>query len=211
MLYLAPEHPNQLLAVMQSATLQSRVDTLGHRISIAAARLKDTGFRFDRPEDVFPGPDRRTQTIIERIESAAGPLPQALKLFWLRVGSVDFSGHHPKWRGCEFLDQLVVFPPSVALAELEEFLSDREERMRANFPYSVPIAPDIFHKADVSGGPPYSLAVPATAEDPPVLDAMPAVSFLEHIEHALRYAGFPGLADCAQHTWPLADLVPQDA
>ena len=195
---------------MPGVTLQSRVETLGRRIAIARGRLSQRGFRFDHPEEVFPGPEHDSQGAIDQIESAAGVLPQALKLFWLRVGSVNFSGQHPKWSGCDYLDQLVVFPPSVALAELEEFLADREERMRANFPYSVPIAPDIFHKTDVSGGPPYSLAVPATAEDPPLLDALPALSFLGHVERALQYAGFPGLADCAQHTWPLTDLVGDD-
>jgi hypothetical protein len=192
---------------MQSVSLQLRVDTIGYRISLLAARLEQLGFRFERPGGVFPGPERHALSAIERIESAVGSLPQSLKLFWLRVGSVEFSGHHPQWQGCEYLDQLIVFPPSAAVQELEEFLSDREERRRSNDPYSVPIAPDIFHKADVSGGSPYSIAVPATGEDPPLLNAAPAASFLEHIERALRYGGFPGLADCAHHTWPLAELV----
>jgi hypothetical protein len=192
---------------MPSVTLQSRVEELGHRLSNTSARLGQLGFRFARPDEVLPGRERDTQTAIDRIESVAGSLPEALKLFWRHVGSVDFSGEHPKWRGCEYLDQLVVFPPSVALEDLEEYLADREERDRVGFPYSVPIAPDIFHKADVSGGPPYSIAVPATADDPPLLNAVPSVSFLEHIERALRYAGFPGLANCAQHTWPLTQLI----
>jgi hypothetical protein len=192
---------------MHSESLQSRVDALGHHICLIAARLEQLGFRFERPREVFPGPEPDAQGAIERIEAAVGSLPQSLKQFWLRVGSVDFSGHHPKWQGCEYRDQLIVFPPSTALKELQEFLSDQEERLRANDPYCVPIAPDIFHKADVSGGPPYGLAVPATEEDPPLVNALPPVSFLEHVERALRYGGFPGLADCAQHTWPLADLV----
>ena len=191
---------------MPGVILHSRVEALGRRISSVADRLAQLGFTFDRPEEAFPGPDPHAQKAIDQIESAIGPLPNALKLFWLRVGSVDFSGRHPKWRGCNYLDQLVVFPPSVALEELEQFLSDREDRLRANVFYSVPIAPDIFHKADVSGGPPYSLAVPATAEDPPLLDAEPTASFLGHIERALQYGGFPGLAKCASHTWPLEAL-----
>lgn len=192
---------------MPSVTLQSRVEELGQRLSVTAARLAQLGFRFARPDEVLPGREPNARTAIDRIESAVGSLPEALKLFWLCVGSVDFSGEHPERRGCEYLDQLMVFPPSVALEELEEYLADREERDRVGFPYSVPIAPDIFHKADVSGGPPYSIAVPAVAEDPPLLNAVPSASFLEHIERSLRYAGFPGLADCAQHTWPLTQLV----
>ena len=195
---------------MPSVTLELRVEELGHRLSIVTARLEKFGFRFDRPDEVLPGPERDTQPVIDRIESAAGPLPQALRLFWLRVGSVNLSGHHPLWRGCEYLDQLVVFPPSVALNELKEYLANREERDRVDVRYSVPIAPDVFHKADVSGGPPYSIAVPATVDDPPLLNAVPSASFLEHIERAIRYSGFPGLADCAQHTWPITQLVGDD-
>jgi hypothetical protein len=195
---------------MPSDNLSSQVEALGRRISLIAARLAKLGFRFDHPEEVVPGPERGAQGAIDRIETAVGSVPRALKLFWLRVGSVNFSGHHPSWRGCEYLDQLVVFPPSVALEELEQFLSDREERERADFPYSVPIAPDIFHKADVSGGPPYSLAVPATADDPPVLNAVPPATFLGHVERALAYGGFPGLAACTTHTWPTSELVRDD-
>jgi len=206
----AARRSTRALSVMSSVALQLRIEELGHRLSIITARLARFGFRFDRPNEVLPGPERDTQTAIDRIESAAGSLPQALKLFWLRVGSVDLSGHHPLWRGCEYLDQLVVFPPSVALEELEEYLADREERDGAEFPYSVPVAPDIFHKADVSGGPPYAIAVPAVADDPPLLNAVPLVSFLAHIERAVRYSGFPGLADCAQHTWPITQLVDDD-
>ena len=58
--------------------------------------------------------------------------------------------------------------------------------MQSEVPYFVPVAPDIFHKADVSGGSLYALAVPATEEDPPLLNAMPSASFLEHVERALR-------------------------
>lgn len=195
---------------MPSVTLESRVEELGRGISIAKTRLSRFEFRFDRPNEVLPGPEPDAQTSIDRIEEEAGSLPKALKLFWLRIGSVDFSGHHPQWGGCEYLDQLVVFPPSVALDELEQYLADREERDRVDYPYSVPVAPDVFHKADVSGGPPYSLAVPATEDDPLLLNAVPPVSFLGHVARALRYSGFPGLADCAQHTWPIHDLVRDD-
>jgi hypothetical protein len=195
---------------MPDNILRTRIETIGHRISVARLRLLSCGFCFDRPEEVMPGPDPNAQSVINQIESVAGTLPQALKLFWLRVGSVDFSGRHPEWHGCEYLDQLMVFSADLALEELNECVLDREERTRANVSFSVPISPDIFHKANVSGGPPYALAVPAITEDPPLLHAVPTVSFLAHIERALRYGGFPGLAECPEHTWPLSDLVRDD-
>jgi hypothetical protein len=157
-------------------------------------------------DEVFPGPDAQAPEAIRRIEESVGTLPLALKLFWLGVGSVNLSGRHPDWNGCEYLNQLIIFPPTYALYELDEFLSDQDERIRHGIPYSVPVAPDVYHKANVSGGLPYSLAVPATTDDPPLNNASPALSFLKHIEHALEHGGFPGLAACPQHNWPVSAL-----
>jgi hypothetical protein len=150
------------------------------------------------------------QGAILRIEGSVGRLPQALKLFWLEVGSVDLTGSHPEWDECEYLDQLIVFPPSVALEELDEFMADRGNRLKADYPYAVPIAPDIYHKANVSGGMPYTIAVPAETDDPFVDNARPVHTFLGHIECALEHAGYPGLAKCPNHTWPVEILRPDD-
>ena len=100
----------------------------------------------------------------------------------------------------------MVFPPACALEELAEYLSDKAERDKCNAPYVIPIAPDYFHKANVSGGSPYAIALPAVADDPPMLNTPVAETFLQHIESALGFGGFPGLADCDDHTWPIEHL-----
>jgi len=186
--------------------VQARIDALGRRISELVARLHESGYAFDRLDVVFPGPDPAAPEAIHNIESSIGELPLALKLFWLRVGSVDLSGSHPDWQASGYLDQLVVFPSSYALYELQEYLDDQEERDRYSQPYVVPIAPDFFHKANVSGGPPYSVSVPAVADDPPLNGTPSPETFLQHVENALRFGGFPGLEQCPGHTWPLAKL-----
>lgn len=191
--------------------MQAYVDDLGRRISALVSTLTGLGYQFDRPDDVFPGPEPDAPEAIHRLERAVGPLPLALKLFWLRIGSVDLSGHHPEWQEPGYLDQLVIFPLSYALEELDEYLSDKEERDLYSYPYTVPIAPDYFHKANVSGGMSYSIAVPAVAEDPPLLHTSEAETFLEHISKALKFGGFPGLADCPGHSWPLSSLTQSDA
>ena len=195
---------------MEHTAVQARIHRIGRRLESLVARLKSHGFEFDRPNDVLPGPESNAPSAISRIEREIGEVPGALKQFWLRVGSVDLSGTHPEWHGCEYLDQLIVFPPSVAINELEEFMADREERLKANWPYAVIIAPDIYHKADVSGGLPYSITVPAESDDPAVHNATPIRTFLEHIEFALDYSGFPGLANCPDHSWPVEILRPPD-
>src|SRR5437762_11826246 len=148
--------------------LEDRILARGRAIERVVVRLHSLGFQFVEPEAVFPGPEPRTEEAIERIEREVGPLPLAIKLFWRRVGSVNFMGAHPDWEGCEYPDPLVVYPPSQAIYELEEFLGDREERMRFGVPYRVPIAPDSYHKENVSGGMFYNLSVPAVADDAPL-------------------------------------------
>jgi len=191
--------------------MESHIDGLGQRLSALVCRLRSLGYHFDRPDEVFPGPDPDAPGAIQRIEKVAGQLPLALKLFWLRVGSVDLSGHHPEWQETGYLDQLVILPPTYALFELDEYLTDKEARDHDNDPYTLPIAPDYFHQANVSGGLPYSIAVPAAADDPPLLHTPSTETFLEHISNALQFGGFPGLEDCPGHSWPLAKLRQSDA
>jgi len=158
---------------------------------------------------VLPGPELDAAKAIEHIESEVGPLPLSLKLFWLRVGSVNFCGEHPEWQlgSNDYPDPVFVAPPSVAVEELEEFLSDKEERLRCNFPYVVPVAPDFHHKANVSGGTSYNISVPAIGDDPPLNDEWHKTTFLNYLEIAVKWAGFPGLERCQRHNWPIAQLV----
>lgn len=191
--------------------MTNRIDAIGHAITQLISRLTDQGFIFDRPDEVLPGVEPGTDEAIERIESEIGIIPLATKLFWQRVGSVDLSGSHPNWEGCEYPDPLIVFPPSSAVYELDDFLADREERLSIGFPYLVPVAPDFYHKANVSGGMWYNVAVPAVADDPPLNDEWHNVTFLAYLEIALRFGGFPGLSRCSSHTWPIEMLANEPA
>jgi hypothetical protein len=187
--------------------LPDRILSAGRGIERVAERLEDLGYQFDDPAAVFPGPEPGVDAAIERIEREVGALPLAIKLFWRSVGSVNFMGEHLDWEGCEYPDPLVVYPPSVAVLELDEFLADREERLRCNYPYLIPVAPDEYHKENVSGGMYYNLTVPAVADDPPLNDERHRTTFAAYLELALRWGGFPGLDRCKQHNWPLADLT----
>jgi hypothetical protein len=100
-----------------------------------------------------------------------------------------------------------VYPPSVAIFELDEFLGDREERTRCEFPYLVPIAPDDVHKDNVSGGMWYNLSVPAIADDPPLNDERHRTTFVSYLELAVRWGGFPGLDRCPEHSWPVREIL----
>jgi hypothetical protein len=192
---------------MQNMTIESRIDAAKVAIHSLVNWLKERRFQFDRPDAVLSGAEHHTGASIARIEREVGIVPLALKLFWLRIGSVDLCGSHPEWQGCEYPDPLVVYPPSVAIDELDHFLSDRAGRVQCDLPYLIPIAPDLKHKGDVSGGMWYNVSVPAVADDPPLNDEWHRTTFLGYLELAIQWAGFPGLARCARHSWPLADLT----
>lgn len=195
-------------------SLEARIIRVGEQIAEIAQRLPALGYEFQDPSAVFPGPEPDVEEAIARIEREIGPLPLSLKAFWRLVGSVDFTARHEvfaaceyPWDGCEYPDPLVVYPPSAAIAELDEFLDDREERMRCDLPYLVPIAPDDLHKDNVSGAMWYNLSVPAVADDPPLNDERHQTTFVSYLELAVRWGGFPGLDRCPEHHWPLSEIV----
>ena len=186
---------------------EARILNVGKQIATITDRLPALGYRFEEPPAAFPGPERDTETAIARIEHEAGTLPLAIKTFWRLVGSVNFIGCHDDWDGCEYPDPLVVYPPSQAVFALDEFLADRDERLRYGSPYRVPVAPDDYHKENVSGGMWYNLTVPAVADDPPLNDERHRVTFISYLDLAVRWGGFPGLDRCPDHGWPLDQIL----
>jgi hypothetical protein len=188
-------------------SLETRINLIGESLRDLIPRLTEHGYEFERAEEVLPGPEVDTEDAIARIEKEVGLLPEALKLFWMRIGSVDLCGSHSEWDGAEYPDPLVVAPVSFAVQELQDFLSDREACLESDSAYFVPVAPDYYHKANVSGGMYYNISVPAVAADPPLNDEWHKTTFVSYLEIALMWAGFPGLSRHSGHNWPIAKLV----
>ena len=183
-------------------SLEVLIDLIGGRIVTLARRLTERGFIFERQDEILPGPAEDTDDSIAGIEKEIGAVPLALKLFWRRVGSVNFRGGHLDWEvdsrypgfeGEFYPDPLVIDPVSVALAELDEFLSDREERLRCNSPYLIPIAPGRLSQGGCQRRSWYNVSVPAVADDPPLNDEWHKTTFMSYLEEAVRW-GIPGLA-----------------
>lgn len=183
------------------------ITVIGEQLRRVVGNLRRLGYCFASDESVLPGPQPDCARVVDRISRAMGEVPNALVEFWLIVGSVDLQGSHPEWTGCEYPDPLVVYPASIAEMELDEFLSDEEERLRSEYPYCIPISPDFFHKEDVSGGMYYNVTVPADADDPRLNDEWHATTFRGYLNLSLEYGGFSGLATADDHTWPLDDIL----
>ncbi|HEV8070470.1 MAG TPA: hypothetical protein VGP76_22335 [Planctomycetaceae bacterium] len=140
--------------------IDRRIDEIAASLKSLVTRLRAAGFVFYHPNDVFPG----VESDVELRE--VGPVPYALAAFWRRIGSVDLTGSHPNWTGCEYPDPLFVYPALTAAAEVDDFLANRAIGLEVEFPYKIPIAPDSFHKENVSGGMWYNVDCPATDHNP---------------------------------------------
>jgi hypothetical protein len=141
-------------------------------------------------------PSQKMQADCDELESEAGPLPLSLVAFWQEVGAVDLVGMLPSWPAG--LDPLVVDPPEGPLAELYE--EDEE--------IFISLAPDEFHKDNISGGGPYGLELPNPAADFMFMDEPHEVLFVPYLRLALlQWGGFPGLDGKGIQFEPLTTLT----
>jgi len=152
-----------------------------------AERRRSMRYQFRNPDEVFVRPDVDVLVRIAEVESRVGPLPLSLCAWYQIVGSVDFTGSHPDWpeelTGA-YPDPLVVHPSSYILGYDEENWH-REE-------YGLCIAPDGYHKEDVSGGPPYTIMLPNPAIDAPLENDRHATTFVDYLRICVRWGAFPG-------------------
>jgi hypothetical protein len=165
--------------------IDRRIDHIAADLKSLVIRLRATGFAFYHPSNVLPGVEAEVELHISRIEREIGSVPYALAAFWRRIGSVDLTGSHPNWSGCAYPDALFVYPASTAAAALDDFLADRAVRLEADLPFKLAIAPDRFHKENVSGGMWYNVDCPAADHNPIVNDEGRNLPFLDYVEHAL--------------------------
>ena len=145
--------------------------------------------------------DPDSESALEVLNQAAGPLPLSLEAFWREVGSVDFVGRMAGWP--LGLDPLVVNPPEGALFDVEDgYPVDEAGRFDAG------LAPDDLHKDNISGGGPYSVRLPEESADFPLLYERHELHFVPYLRMAiLLWGGFPGLEEQDQPFVPLADLI----
>jgi hypothetical protein len=171
-------------------TLVERLRTMGYRFGppVGAAGRVLSLFRRHRarPEKahVPPGPDARATRL--RIEKRTGPLPLSIRAFFEVVGSVDLTGQHPALApgGDVAEDPLIVYGVSDAWEQVDG--ADEGETDE------IIIAPDDLHKAGMSGGDPYAMAVPDPRADGELLNERHGLLFVPYLRLCFRFGGFPG-------------------
>jgi hypothetical protein len=150
-------------------------------------RLQLMGYQFRKPEKAFVPPAADVLAEIADIENRVGPLPLSVCAWYEIVGSVDFIGRHPDSPEAltgQFTDPLFVFPGSYVLKYKEDNWY-REE-------YPLRLAPDEYHKEDVSGGPPYTIWLPNAAIDTPLENERHHTTFVDYLLMCFRWGAFPG-------------------
>lgn len=164
-------------------------------IELLVARLQAVGYDFDpsplsRP---FEPPAADIVDQLARVEAVTGPIPLAMRAFVKHVGQVCLVGDWPESRFA-YTDALVVtWSADYFLAEHADWVAERGTEW-ARPVFTLDFAPDWLHKANVSGGGPYALAVADGAVDGLVVDEEFGLTFIGHLSRAFQWAGFPGWA-----------------
>lgn len=132
-------------------------------------------------------------TELDEFEDAVGRLPRSLRAFAEHVGQVNLNGHLAGW------DILTPDPIVVEItidrwmSEYQEQVQDRGTEWQHPGPYLVELAPDRFHKADISGGAPYGLAVPNPTADGLLIGEHHQTTFVNYLRITLAHAGMGGI------------------
>jgi hypothetical protein len=153
------------------------------------------GTRFPIESAALAKPDAEFRALIAELEHLAGAIPLSLRAFWDVVGSVSLIGRaRNDWP--EYGDPLCVEGPAAGLADFHDWYADLDMGEPATEEaFLCPIAPDVLHKDNVSGGPPYSVKLPDRGADAMVCDEWHNVCFIPYLRIAiLDWGGFPGLS-----------------
>lgn len=159
-----------------------------------AELLPEKGYRFHKDPEmpVYAPPAPGVVAELDGLEERIGRLPLALRCWFEEVGQANFVGEHPAWR-YEYADPLVVTAPTdYVLSEYEDWEEADRDSEWDRGPFVVDLAPDYLHKADVSGGSPYGMAVPNEGVDGPFLEEGHKTTFVNYLRICFRWGGFPG-------------------
>ena len=166
-----------------------RVD---RNVRTIVGRLPSIGFEFTTPDgarrprsEAHVAPASNVRQRIQRLEQSVGAIPLSLRVFLEVVGAVDLIGHHHSLAPAAG----VVAPDPLVIAGVDELLAGvgswEDDAM-------LVLAPDDLHKANTSGGDPYSMAVPDPSADALLLNERHDLPFVDYLRLCFRFGGFPG-------------------
>jgi hypothetical protein len=132
---------------------------------------------------VPPTPTARED--VARFEKEFGVLPLSLRAFYEVVGEVNLMGRHPT---LDPSDNPIAPDPLVVHGLDEGMVMDEDDGESR----TIIIAPDDLHKANTSGGDPYTITVPDPRADGELLDERHRLFFVDYLRLCFEFGGFPG-------------------
>ena len=185
------------LAVARETMLRVRTN-----IERLIPRLVEIGYQFDYPELVYKLPKSEDTERLYELNKLTGPLPLSFQACYEMIGSVFLMGTHPMWKNYfekDFLhDPLVILPIEWGLQEFHQeyqyWQSGETE------PFQFPLAPDNFHKSNISGGEDYSMILPNSSVDAVLCGERHCTTFVNYLRISFQWGGFPGFETC--ETYP---------
>ncbi|GIH05295.1 hypothetical protein Rhe02_33620 [Rhizocola hellebori] len=151
-------------------------------------------------EQALPGPAADVEDRLRQLEQITGSaVPPALAAYWRIVGTIDLvprgTWDAPFPPGVP--EQLTVADPleiidlSTAWFSVEEWQEESAElHPEIAGPLEITIAADYLHKANISGGAPYSVWLPHAGADPLVRDEEHCLTFTDYLRRAFAGKGF---------------------
>ncbi len=148
--------------------------------------------------DALRSPEVDVDEGLAALEQLSGaPVPPALSAFWRIVGGIDLV----PWGKQELpqplparlihLDPLEIDSSRIVRYTIDEWRSQNEGVHREiALPIELHLSADSLHKADISGGAPYSIWLPSTSADPIVHDEPHDLRFTDYLRLAFAEAGF---------------------
>ncbi|HEY1559138.1 MAG TPA: HEAT repeat domain-containing protein [Kofleriaceae bacterium] len=199
----------QAVAVVQHDELRAEAQAVAHELmkrvrhnaDVVRGVLQAAGAQLAREE---PAADDDALCLVA---ARFGPLPIALDAFWRVVGSIalvpggaDMYSYGPCALEADGLALVALDPLEIAgVADQRYGMDGYVAEVAASHreivgPYLAELSRDFLHKQNISGGPPYSIELPAPtpadAIDPRVLFARHRVRFVEYLRHCFRWGGF---------------------
>ena len=151
-----------------------------HNVELLVARLTDQGYGFHSPDGrsaelPYSPPGEAAEERVQWLLATFEAVPMTL-LSWLRiVGDVWLVGTHPEWPESISGDGLVIDLEGARAGDSERlagYFEDDDEQWQEwadedpdAGPFCLPLAPDGFHKANVSGSDPYGVRLPDAGVD----------------------------------------------
>jgi hypothetical protein len=167
-------------------------------VDLVVSRLEEAGWRFLHSPAHVP-PDEEDAELLTEAQELTGPMPLALTACLSVVGEVCLAGTHPEWSRTAYLFDVrseavladpLWLPPAGWLLEQCEAWSEEG----AHGPFTVELAPDELHKANISGST-HDIELPTPDLDPVLVGVQRRVgiTLVDYLRVSLlQWGGFPG-------------------